>query len=277
MPMLEPDGDIHITGTIWFKTDLYYTLANSSRFDIKKYKAIIKEKTENQKPKVLWPERFSYDELCKKRNEGRINFYMQYQNEIISPEDAIIQQEWIQYYDNIPQNLRRYIGVDLSASTGEKGDYFAIVVIGIDDNNNIYVLDGIRKRATLTQQIDLIYYMSDKWDPIKIGVEANAMQKLIKDYIQQTTLLPIIPIKTSTDKISRVSKISVYFETGRIFFNPKMVYLVDELLEFPRGQYDDSTDALSFSIEVAQQSKPRNWENVVKLVDTKQNIKIVKV
>lgn len=272
MPMLEPDGKIIVTGTKWYKTDLYYTLMNVSRFKIKVYKAII----DDEKKQVLWEERFPYEELKRKEQEGRINFYLQYQNEILSDEYSIIKDDWIRYYTEIPANIKRYIGVDLSAASGEEGDYFAIIVIGVDDYGNIYVLDRFRDRITLSKQIDIIYNFYDKWSPIAIGIEANAMQKLIKDYIQQTTLLPIKPVKTSIDKISRISKISVYFETNRVFFNPQLVDVIDELLEFPRGEYDDCCDALAFAIEVALQNKPRDWESMLNVLKTwnKQVVKI---
>jgi len=89
--------------------------------------------------------------------------------------------------------------------------------------------------------------------------------------------LPIVPVKTHTDKISRISKMSVYFETGRVFINPKLVYLADELLEFPRGESDDLADSLSFAIEVAQKEKPRDWNKVLQLVETRGGIHVVKV
>jgi phage terminase large subunit-like protein len=77
---------------------------------------------------------------------------------------------------------------------------------------------------------------------------------MIVDQLMESTTLPIIPIKTSivNDRMSRIQRLSVYFETGRIYLNPSMVDWIDELSAFPHGMHDDTIDSLSFSLQASQ-------------------------
>ena len=50
----------------------------------------------------------------------------------------------IEGQDAIPINV--YIGVDLAATASETSDFQVILVMGIDANNNRYILDYFRDR-----------------------------------------------------------------------------------------------------------------------------------
>lgn len=273
LPMLLPDGQIIDIGTRFHQNDIHGFLMSKPSYVSKVYKAIIDE----EKKKVLWPERFPYEKLCEIREQiGRAVFAMQFQNEFITTEDAIIKYDWIKYYDEIPQGLKRYLGVDMSAG-GEKGDYFVVIAIGIDQNGDIYVLDILRTKATLFRQFDLIKAMAAKWEPIRIGIEANAMQKLFTDELIRSTTLPIKPIKSTIDKVSRVEQMSVLFETGRVFLPYKgSEELIDELITFPKAQYDDCVDALSFAIAVSRE-QTYDWNEMFRIISINKEIKVQKI
>lgn len=268
MPMLEPNGKILSIGTRWHENDIHNYLQTSSGFKHKRYKAVINE----DKNTVLWPERFNYTKLQEiKRSIGTVGFELQYQNNIISSGESPIKMEWIQ---NSRDNFKMptppfdvYMGVDF-ASKGEESDNFSITVIAIKDGC-IYVLDGLRtNKASLFHQFELIKSYYNKWQPLKIGVEQAAQQKMIVDQLTESTTLPIIPIKSSfvNDKMIRVQKLSVYFETGRILMNPNLIEWADELIIFPRGMYDDAVDSLSFSIQASlfedDSDKQIDWSQV---------------
>lgn len=285
MPMLEPDATLLAIGTRYHADDLYHNLIESSRFKHREYRAIIHEPSDEEKaagkyPMVLWPERYPYEELVKIREQiGSVAFSSQYQNRIIATEDAIIKPDWITEYKSRPSQLDYYFGVDLSAAQkGEKGDYFVICVIGIDNHNNVYVVDMLRTKCSTFQKMEYLEQYNEKWRPIRIGIEANAMQKEVVDMMKKATasVLPIKEIKSSTtsSKEARVERLSVLFETGRIFLNRDMReygQLVDELLTFPKGQTDDCVDSLCFAVDMTQKAKPINWKDV-NIVTKKINI-----
>ena len=298
-PMLEPGGKIIDVGTRWHASDIHSYLSNLDIYKTLTYKAIIQEPTQENpdiEPKVLWPERFPYEDeirdnkliiglkTIREKNIGRVAFAMQYQNEIIQTEDSPIKLEWVEQakerWDelNIPPNIKRYIGVDLASKT-EKGDYFSITVIGKDEGNNIYVLDSIRDRLTMAQQLEVIKEMDRIWEPISIGIESNAAQKIITDNWIESTSLPIVQLKSSwiNDKWSRVQRLSVLFETGRIILKPSLVHLIDELIEFPRGKHDDSIDSLSFAIQVSERDERVDWNEILNVISAKKSWSLQKI
>jgi len=288
-----------VHNTRWHASDIHSYLSNLDIFKTLTYKAIIQEPTQENpdiEPKVLWPERFPYEDeirdnkliiglkTIREKNIGRVAFAMQYQNEIIQTEDSPIKLEWVEQakerWDelNIPPNIKRYIGVDLASKT-EKGDYFSITVIGKDEGNNIYVLDSIRDRLTMAQQLEVIKEMDRIWEPISIGIESNAAQKIITDNWIESTSLPIVQLKSSwiNDKWSRVQRLSVLFETGRIILKPSLVHLIDELIEFPRGRHDDSIDSLSFAIQVSERDERVDWNEILNVISAKKSWSLQKI
>jgi len=300
MEMLVPTGQIIVIGTRWHEDDLYNYLAKKPGYVVKVYKAIIKERTEDQEPVVLWPERYPYDDEQAKKlglpegiktlkfireHIGETKFAMQYQNEIRKFEGSKIKPDWIdaaierwRKLDVIPGNLKRYIGVDF-ASPGKETDYFVICVIGIDEYSDIYVLDCLRTKASLFRQFELIKEMDARWNPVKIGLEATAQQKIITDQLQEISTMPIVPIKSShvNDRDTRVDRLSILFETNRIYLNPELGHLIDELYAYPRSAHDDCIDALTFAIQAASSGKPVDWKWVVNTTKTSKlwNVKLM--
>ena len=103
--------------------------------------------------------------------------------------------------------------------------------------------------------------MYEKWKPLAIGIESNAMQAFFNEFVlNRAPNLPTKEIKTSTDKASRVSRLSVFFETDRLYVHKNQVDLIDELIQFPYGENDDLSDGLSFAIDVSNQySMTADW------------------
>lgn len=280
MPMLEPEGKIISIGTKWHQADIHAYLHSLSNYTSKIYKAIIEEPSENNKEgKVLWPDRWSYEKLDDiRKNYGNVTFMMQYQNEYISDEESPIKYDWIMAATDkftIPESpYLSYIGVDLAASDSES-DYFVLTVITVKDCF-ISVADGYRGHLSLSKQNDIIKSYFQKWNSVKIGIEQAAQQKLIiEDLIERNPTLPIVPIKTSivNDRPSRVHRLSVFFETGRISLNPKLVNWIDEMIAYPRGAHDDTLDSLSFALQASQDIGEKNidWSVVPSLITLKKN------
>ena len=279
LPMLEPEGKIISIGTKWHEMDIHEYFRKQSQYKTRLYRAIIYEPNEDEikegkKPQVLWPERFNYDKLMQiKEQAGTVGFYMQYQNEVVSDEDAIIKWEWIERsregFISLEPPYQIFMGVDL-ASKGEETDYFSISILAIKDGM-VYLMDGYRGKLLMNQQFDKIKEYDYKWSPYRIGIDAAAQQKMIIEQLEvDNPTLPIIPIKSSivNDKMSRVQRLSVLFETNRIFLKPDLVTYADELTMFPRGAHDDTIDSLSYALQAAkfEEDKHINWNVVQKHV-----------
>lgn len=158
----------------------------------------------------LWPRQQRYDGkwfgfdsriLAKKRAQylDRIQFKAQYYNDPNDSEDAAISRECFQYYD--PKYLHRFQGkwflknqrlnvfaaVDFAFSLRRKADYTAIVVVGIDSDNNYYVLDIERfKTDKISEYFNKILKLHQKWDFRKIRAEVTTAQQVIVNDLKQS-------------------------------------------------------------------------------------------
>jgi len=283
-------------GTRWHEDDIHAYFMRKPGFVTLKYKALVKEPDEQGKgAKVLWPDERPWDEAMAKEYEmkndtltlkfirehqGELFFSMQYQNEIISSGISKFKPEWIELSTErfkklngiVPLNLKKYIGVDFGGED-TPSDWGVSTVIGIDEKGDIYILDSNRTHTTINRQIDIMSAQDEKWHASKIGMDASAQQKyLVSDAQRKHPTLPIIPIKSSkvNDKDTRMDRLSILFETNRIYLNPSLVNLIDELRLYPRSKNDDCLDSLSFAIEAFEDSVSIDWQNVPNVIYTKK-------
>lgn len=275
-PTLEPDGEIHILGTRYSPIDLYEDLIKSKNYKINVQQAItVKDGQEYS----LWESKFSLEKLRSIREEaGLIIFNMQYQNNTELAKGKIFKYKYFKHFEeyDIDYDLNRvrvkvldsqgvpywipvriYMGADLAISEDEtsNNDYFVLTVIGVDKNKNVYVLDYLKERLTFNAQLNAILdYGKNKFPMVeRIGVETVQYQKSLAQEIRRLSLLPVINIQTSKDKVTRAMRRSALFENGKVWFRIGMDDLEECLLLFPEVDHDDLFDGLDFALTVADQ------------------------
>lgn len=275
-PTLEPDGEIHILGTRYSPMDLYEDLIKSKNYKVNVQQAItIKDGQEVS----LWESKFSLEKLRSIREEaGLIIFNMQYQNNTELAKGKIFKYKYFKHFEEYEVDyalnrvrvkvldaqgvpfwipVRIYMGADLAISEDEtsNNDYFVLTVIGVDKNKNVYVLDYLKERLSFNAQLNAILdYGRNKFPMVeRIGVETVQYQKSLAQEIRRLSLLPVINIQTSKDKVTRAMRRSALFENGKVFFRIGMDDLEECLLLFPEVDHDDLFDGLDFALTVADQ------------------------
>lgn len=274
LPTLEPDGDIHILGTRYNPMDLYEDLIKSNNYKVNIQRAI---QNVGGKEVSLWEGKYTIDKLKEIRAEsGKIIFNMQYQNDTELAKGRIFKGQYFRYYEEYKVDydfqtakvcvkgvdgvdkwikVRVYMGADLAISEEEnsKNDYFVLMVIGVDDNKNVYVLDYIKDRLTFNAQFTLtISYGRDKYPMVeRMGIETNQYQRALAQELRRLSLLPVVNLNTTKDKITRAMRRSANFENHKVFFREGMDDLEECLLLFPEVDHDDLFDALDLAMTVA--------------------------
>jgi len=211
-----------------------------------------------------------------KREIGSFLFSQEYEAQFVEQSGGLIKSEWFRYYtketltefneeDNYQdyvylqtpgfavrqEDLKIYTTVDLATSTKESADYTVVTTIGVDKDNNIYVLDLIRKRIEAPDIVKLLEQVYEKWNPVSIGVESAGFQLALIQIIRRQTTLPIVKLKADKDKLSRALPLSAKMEAGMVFFPNDALWYSDlekELLVFPSGDHDDQVDSLAYGI-----------------------------
>ena len=273
-PTLEPDGEMHILGTRYNPLDLYEDLMKSGNYTVNIQQAI---QIVNGKEVSLWEDKFSLEKLKEKRAEsGKIIFNMQYQNDTELAKGKIFKAQYFKYYEEYKLDydfqtakvrvknkdgidtwikVRVYMGADLAISEkeNEDNDYFVLMMIGVDADRNVYVLEYVKERLSFNSQLQtIISYGRDKYPMVeRVGVETVAYQKSLAQELRRLSLLPIININTSKDKVTRAMRRSANFENGKVFFRENMDDLEECLLLFPEVDHDDLFDALDFAMNMA--------------------------
>lgn len=151
----------------------------------------------------LWPKQqrsdgkwFGFDAkvLAKKRAQylDKVQFRAQYYNDPNDPDGAGINREYFQYYDKSflrrqdgkwyfrGRRLNVFASVDFAYTTTKNADYSSIVVVGVDSDQNYYVLDIDRfKTDKIGDYFQHILTLYQKWDFRKLRAECTAAQSVI--------------------------------------------------------------------------------------------------
>lgn len=276
-PTLMPDGEMSLIGTRYHYADLYGTLidktftkkSKKTGKTIKEYyiriPALIEKKDSHKFRKKadkyisFWAERFSVKFLLrKKRDQGTIIFNSQYQNDTEAMQGKIFKYEWFEWYKKEDINIKELLvfqGVDLAIKQKDNADKFAHCTIGVDPKTkDIYVLDYYNRVTHYSRQKRVIGKRFVKYDPVRVGVEANGYQaSLLQDMRDNPKLAKVraFPVFTDTDKTARAWKMSAYFERGQVHLREGMTELQAHLLKMPDGRYKDLFDALDIAIQMA--------------------------
>lgn len=279
-PAMHPQSEyqyIHIVGTHYHPDDIYIRLESKTNFNTLKIPAMYTDKTGSLR--CIWNNisEKAYKRIMELKDNNPLAFEQQYQQKVRKGDGGIFKPEWLQYFSKLvsdssgvyayiksiegieqKRKLDLYAGVDLAITKNDNSDYFVFAVIGVDENKNIYLIDFDRGRYSFNQQLETLKRMGSKWDGlIRIGIESVAYQQALLQEASRTTDLPVIKLKTSSDKISRLNSFSALFENSKVFTYRHMRGAGDlesEFLEFPDGEHDDIPDAFCMAWEVQKKN-----------------------
>jgi len=234
----------------------------------------------------LWPRQqgsdgkwfgFNQEVLAIKRSQylNRLHFRAQYYNDPHDVDNSVFKREAFQYYE--PGHLNRrdgkwffkgerlnvFASVDFAFTTGNKSDYTAIVVIGVDAANNVYVLEIDRfKTGQPSEYFKRILKLYEKWGFRQLRAEVTgAQQALVNDlkesYVRPLGLgLSIVEFKPTRFQGAKEERILAALEPK---YSNRQIYhypggncqVLEEELMFANPSHDDVKDALASAVSFA--------------------------
>lgn len=253
LPMAEPHTKINIIGTLQREDDIY-SLNLGEGSITKTYDAIVDE----EKKQTLFPEKWSWQELMKKRQAiiqdfGEKWFLKEYRNMAVNLIGETIRPEWIKYYKELPNDLRVLTAWDLSVGKDpDKGDYTACATIGVDRQSNIYIIRIWRGRIDFPARLRKVVEFAQFDRPRELKIEENVFQADTVQTLKKNTAFNIKGIKTTQNKIEKFTmELAPLFENGKVYLkegDSAQEELKKELLSLPRGANDDMADALCMAV-----------------------------
>lgn len=252
-------GATRYIGTRWHYADTYRTILER-KAAIPRIHPVTYEGTVDGTP-VLWTK----ERVAEKRREmGPYSFSSQLLLDPTADRKQGFREEWIRYYQGGSLvGMNKYLLVDPANSKNKSSDYTAMVVIGLGDDENYYVLDMVRDRLSLPERGDALFALHRRWKPKTVGYEKYGMSADI-DYLKdrmarENYRFEITDVGGQVPKAERIRRLIPLFEDGRwhlpetlfkVDYEGKHVDLVRSFLDeeyraFPVGLHDDMFDAMA--------------------------------
>jgi predicted phage terminase large subunit-like protein len=235
----------------------------------------------------LWPRQqrkdgkwFGFDKriLASKRGKylDRLQFRAQYYNDPTDPDNKPIDYDQFNYFDrkHLKQEdginwfyhgkrLNLVASVDFAFSTRKGADYTALVVIGVDEDNNIYVLDIDRFQTDkISEYFKNILGLYNRWGFKRLVAETTVAQQSIvrslkEDWFAAHGLnIRVIEVKPTRNQGSKEERMEAIlmprYENNQVFhYRGGNTQTLEDELVTQNPPHDDVKDALANAIENA--------------------------
>lgn len=236
---------------------------------------------------------FNTQVLARKKGQylDKMQFRAQYYNDPSDPDSRPIDYDKFQYYE--PRLLKQDSGswyykgkklnlvasIDFAYSLRQTADWTALVITGVDHENNIYVLDIQRFRTNkISEYFKQILETSNRWGYRILRAETTAAQAAIVQSLKQDFFAPhglmikveeVKPTRHQGSKEERLEAILVpRYDNMQVYhFKGGMTQVLEEELISKNPPHDDVKDALATAIEglvrPAQRPMSRSTDNII--------------
>lgn len=252
-------GARRFIGTRYHYNDSYRTLIDRGTAKPRIYAATEDGKVDGE-PVFLTREQLA----VKRRDMGPYVFGCQMLQDPKADEAQGFKSEWLKFYTpSSSAGMNVYILVDPASAKKKTSDYTAAWVIGLASDDNVYVLDMVRDRLSLTQRADMLFGLHRRWKPRAIGYEQYGMMADIEHVNdrqdRENYRFGITSLGGAMPKNDRIRRLIPYFEQGRIYLPHALnktsyegvgINLVKDFIDqeyeaFPVAAHDDMLDALA--------------------------------
>ena len=248
MQRLHPDdlaGTVQRRSTDWIPLALAAICESEERIQIGENQYYVRHTGE-----ALHPEREPVDVLEQIRSQiGAELFAAQYQQAPMPAQGAVINQEWIHRYDQLPARTSSSQIIqswDTASKEGELNDYSACVTL-LYQAGKYYLVDVLRFRFVypILRERAITHARAHRANIILVEDTGSGTPLVAELKAQQLTA---VGVQSQVNKKMRMAIQSEKFKNGTILLPKQAPWLRDfeeELCAFPHSRHDDQIDALS--------------------------------
>lgn len=220
-----------------------------------------------ERGRPVWKEYFPADRLARiKKTIGSMAYAQEYLLIPQALDERIFREESLRFYE--PEELigLRFAYVfswtDPSVKHEEKHCYKATICAGITEEGTIYVLKARIRKESVSRMVDGMYQIYSAFNPSWMFYEDNGGQALLAEVLDAAAERNgfHLPHRAETNTVHKDTRIegtlSAPIENGVIRFSrhdPDQKELIDQLLQFPDGEYKDGPDALEGVVRKLQE------------------------
>ena len=264
-------------------TETYYSEESDEDVEVQVYEVF--ERVVEINGEFLWPKQrrpdgkaFGFDERELARKKAKYldvtQFYAQYYNNPNAVETQYIDKSKFQYFDREKVSavsgvwyigdklLNIYAAIDFAYTVNNTSDYTAIVIIGVDEDNHVYILDIDRfKTNKISTMYEHVISLYRKWKFRKLRAEVVAAQRLIisqfKDYMRQQQIVFTIeeynPPRNQSKEERIASILEPRYSNGWMWhYKGGNCQVLEEELIMSNPEHDDVKDCLASVVEIAK-------------------------
>ena len=243
-----------------------------------------------ERGKPAWKEAFPAARLAKlKRTIGSTAYAQEYLLVPVALDERIFKEESIKGYE--PEELigvrfaYKFSWTDPSVKHEEKHCYKATVCAGITNEGVIYVLKARIRKESVQRMVDGMYSIYAACNPQWMFYEENGGQAMLGEVLSMKAEREghPIPYRAETNTIHKDTRIegtlSAPIENGIIRFlktDPDQKELIDQLLQFPDGEYKDGPDALEGVVRKLLESARRRRAGMPTTSRPRQGVEVLR-
>lgn len=179
--------------------------------------------------------------------EGTMAWNAMFQGRPSAMEGNIIQRDWWEYYEELPQINTWVMSVDASFKDDDQSDYVAIQVWG-KNGPDIYLIDAVKKHLNFPDTIMEIRRLRAMYPDCKTTlIEDRANGSAIITMLRRE-MPGIIAVQPIGSKMARVQAVLGAIESGNVHVPKNRRFtadFVDECSSFPNAAHDDQVDCMS--------------------------------
>jgi hypothetical protein len=226
------------------------------------------ETTEGQES--IWEERFPLKELLMQKAahvaRNQLSLWMrEMECRITATELSIFKQEWLKYWDLLPeQGMRVYLAIDpappLSEEARHKGrntDPQVIAVVGFYQGNTYLLEYSIGRDQDPEDTAAEFFRLAMKWKPMMCGVESIAYQRTLAHFLRgkMRTINKHYFIHEIQDRRKKRDRITQALlgrsANGALYVHKSHVDFIQQFTDYPDVNHDDILDAVSMAVDLA--------------------------
>jgi len=255
-----------VIGTRWAFFDLISWIMDNEPDRVR----YVRSAVENGVP--IFPEEYTLQELERLlATMGPYKYSCQYLNDPVSESSRKFQEEWLRFYDTLPEGPHNYF-IACDPATGvvkagggdaKQSDYTAIVCLAANAEGELYVTDVVCDRLGTDEFIYELFRLYETYasrGSVRVGMETNAFQRALLFPIRQEmrrsgvhfTVQELKASRAATKQL-RIEALQPYFANGTIWLPRSGAdELLHELRLWPLSRHDDALDALAYAVQMSR-------------------------